>query len=344
MRIGVEINERIFSRIFKILNDHVSETVKLEDLLLELLENGINSSDYLFLILSKLEKRGFVKGGKGQVEILKVVDKETRKEIKEDVILELERNKKIFVTPLEVAKFYQCPRRLYLEKVTMSRQFKKERGRVWDGEALHLSAKLFVENLLRAPVENLIERVPSLALEKYKGQVTINKNDLKEFLRNFYDLINQEKFKLIFTERTLESLKLGLVGTPDIIAKKENGEYIAIDIKLGKFDRRKGVKKEHLLQNIGEALLIESFFRTRVKKIYLVYFQSNTVVDINLNDMLRDEFLRFKKSLERVVTKNVIPRKSKLPNAKNRVCKGCHVKPVCENIEELLKLKKRIRF
>jgi len=344
MKIGIELNEKFIDRIFKILNEYVGEIVDLNVLLVELLKRNVNSSDYLFLILSKLERENLIEGKKGKVKVIKHIDKETEIKIKKELFDEIENYRKIFVTPLEVGKFYQCPRRLYLEKVILARQFKKEKGKVWDGEVIHLAVNLFIDNLMKMPVGQLVSEIPKIALNKYSRKVNLKENSVKEFLLNLYKLIMNEKFNLLFTEKTLESFKVGLMGTPDIIARKENGEFVAIDIKLGRIDRSKGVKKEHLLQNIGEAILIEDFFRTDVRKIYLIYFQSNTVVKINLTKTLKDEFLRFKKELEFVCSKDIIPPKSKLPNAINRVCKGCHVKPSCENIELISSFRMNRRY
>ncbi len=341
MRIGVEFDEKTVKKILAILADRVGETIKINELLIELFTDKVKSSDYLFLVLSKLERDGYVEGKRGEVEITKLIDKDEKERILNEIKEEVEKNMKIFVTPLEVAKFFQCPRRLYLEKVVMSRQFKKERGKVWDGEALHLSVKMFLDNILRLPAEKLIDEVPRAALKKFEGKTTIDEKPIREFLRNMYQLFKEERFKYVFTERTIESIKSGLVGTPDIIAMKDTGDFIAMDVKLGEFDKRKGVKKEHLLQNVGETLLVEDFFRTNIHKMYLIYFQSNTVVEIDITKKLKKEFISLKRKLEETVTKGVIPPKSKLPNAENRVCKGCHVKPVCENLEMLFKIGRR---
>ena len=340
MRIGIEVNDKSVSKIFRILNEHVKETVKVDDLLIKLLNEGVNSSDYLFLVLSKLERKNYVKGRVGELTIVKRIPINVMREVKDEIVKELSKRKKIFVTPLEVAKFYQCPRRLYLEKVVMSRQFKKERGKVWDGEVVHLATNMFINNIIKEPVEKLIADIPKIVIERYREKTTLNEKPIGEFLRNLYQLIRDEKFKVLFTEKMLESFRNGLVGTPDVIARKASGEFVPIDIKLGVFDEAKGVKKEHLLQNVGEAILVEDFFRTKVKVIYLIYFQTNTLVKIDLDENLKQEFLRYRRMLERTVTKNVIPGKSKLPNAINRVCKGCHVRPACENIELLRGLKR----
>ncbi|HDJ96527.1 MAG TPA: hypothetical protein ENG45_00455 [Candidatus Aenigmarchaeota archaeon] len=339
MRIGIEVNGKSLNRIFRILNDHARETVRVDNLLIELLAQNVSSSDYLFLVLSKLERKNYVKGKTGELTIVERIPTGIMKEVKNEIVKELSKHKRLFVTPLEVAKFYQCPRRLYLEKVVMSKQFKRERGKVWDGEVVHLATNMFISNIIKEPVEKLIVDIPKIVIEKYHEKTTLDEKPVGEFLRNLYQLIRNEGFKLLFTEKTLESLRNGLVGTPDIIARKSSGEYIPIDIKLGRFVKSRGVKKEHLLQNVGEAILVEDFFRTDVRVIYLIYFQTNTLVKIDLNESLKQEFLRYKRELERSVTRNVIPSKSKLPNAINRVCKGCHVRPACENIELLRSLK-----
>ena len=343
MRVEVEVSVKELSKIFRMINKYVGKEVDLEHLLEELLKRGLSSSDFLFLVLSKLQELGTIKGKPGKIFIKSKVKKEVEKKIVENLVREIKRRKKIVVTPLEVAKFYQCPRRFYLEKVTMSKEFKEKRGRVWNGEALHLAVKLFIENLMKREVEDLILQIPRIAISRYKNRVTISEKSIGEFLLKLLKLIKDEKLVMFFTERTLFSLKHGLIGTPDVIAKKDDGSLIPIDVKLGKFEKKKGIKKEHLLQSVGEAFLIEDFFRKKVEFSYLIYFQSNSVVKIKISDEVKREFLFYKKKLEKVATDRKIPGKSKIPNAERRVCKGCHVKPICENIENLSKLKRRIR-
>ena len=130
------------------------------------------------------------------------------------------------------------------------------------------------------------------------------------------------------------------MGTPDIIARNKNDEFIPIDIKLGRNDRR-GIKKEHMLQNVGEALLVEDFLRKKINSTYLVYFQASSAVKVDLTDEIKKEFMSFKKELERMSTKKIIPYMSRFENAGARVCRGCHVRPSCENIEELCRFRRR---
>jgi CRISPR/Cas system-associated exonuclease Cas4 (RecB family) len=150
-------------------------------------------------------------------------------------------------------------------------------------------------------------------------------------------LIKEENFANIFTEKTLQSFKVGLVGTPDMICIKEDGQIIPVDIKLGRLSRL-GVKDEHLLQNVGEAILTENFFRKKVLMSYLIYFGSNSLVKIDIDEKMKKKFLNYKKQIEKICRIGNIPEMSTLPNFKRRVCPGCHVKPACDNIETLRRI------
>jgi len=337
MRTKIEIDPKEITGVIKIINSHLNKDLLIEDLLIELLKGNVLSSDFLFILLSKLQKMGIIEGKHGILRIKKSVDNEFSKSLIEMIKREVSKKRLIFVTPLEVAKFYQCPRRFYLEKIVLSKQFKKERGKVWDGEVLHLAVKMFIENMMKKDIEDLIKTIPRLTLEKYAGKTTIKKDVIEDFLIKLYGLIKDERFNLLVSERTILSMKNGLMGTPDIIVRGDSGEFIPIDIKLGKIDRR-GIKKEHMLQNTGGAILIEDFFRTRINKSYLIYLQAGSVVQMELTNDMKKEFILFKRELERVSMKEIIPPMSKLPNARERVCKGCHVKPSCNNIEELSRM------
>jgi len=333
MRTRIEVNPKEIARIIKIINGHLNDEIRINDLLLELLRIKVSSSDYLFILLSKLQKIGLVEGRRGILKIKGVIDNELSHSLIEKINREVSKMK-ILVTPLEVAKFYQCPRRFYLEKVVLSRQFKKERGRVWDGEVLHLAVQMFINNLSKGNVDELMAKIPKTTLKKYAGKITITEKDVRDFLMKLYRLTKDEKFDFLVSERTLLSIKNGLRGTPDLIARNESGEFIPIDVKLGKIDRR-GIKKEHMLQNTGEAILVEDFLRTKIDKSCLIYFRSDSVIQTELKRDIKKEFISLKRELERMSKKGVIPPMSKLPNARARVCRGCHVKPSCDNIEEL---------
>ncbi|MGC8812645.1 MAG: PD-(D/E)XK nuclease family protein [Candidatus Aenigmatarchaeota archaeon] len=334
MKVGIEVRDKDIYTIVEILNSCLNEEVKLEDILRKMLSKNVGSSDLLFLTLQELEKRKVVEGGEGRIKV--------KKEIKdfESILKKIKfiasKNRKLFVTPLEVGKFYQCPRRLFLEKIVLAKEFKEERGKTWDGEVIHLALNVFIKNLMKRPVERVIDYCIDVAMKKYEGKSTINRENLKDFILRFYELLGEEEFTHLFTEKTLFSFKVGLVGTPDIIGVR-NGEIVPIDIKLGKLSR-KGVKEEHMLQSVGEAILIEEFFREKVNKSYLIFFESRSLVKINIDEEIKKMFLKYKKDIEMICKTGSVPEKGRVPNLERRVCLGCHVKKSCENIENLRRI------
>lgn len=334
MKVGIEVKDKDIYTIIQILNSYSNEKVKLDYILGKMLAKNVGSSDLLFLILQELEKKKIIEGEGGEIKIKEEI--KDFKNILEKIKFIASRNRKLFVTPLEVGKFYQCPRRLFLEKIVLAKESKEERGKTWDGETIHLALNIFIKNLMRRPVESVIDYCVNTAMKKYEGRTTINRESLRDFIIRFYGLLNEEGFDHLFTEKTIFSFKVGLVGTPDIIGIKEN-EIIPIDIKLGKLSR-KGVKKEHLLQNVGEAILIEEFFRKKVNKSYLIFFESKSLVKIDIDEEIKRIFLKYKKDIEMMCKTNEIPEKGRIQNLERRVCLGCHVKRSCENIENLKRI------
>jgi len=329
----MEFKERDIYEIVEILNSHLKEEVGIGDLLIQALMKKINSSDIVFLLLQILEEKGYIKGKKGSFLVNKEISDEEAKEIAKIISGKILKSKKIFVTPLEVAKFFQCPRRLFLEKVVLAKQEKEEKGKTWDGEAVHYAVNFFVKNLSSMQPKYLIEEAAKKAMEKFAGKITISKESLIDFLERFYSLIKKEGFSYILMERKFESLKAGIVGTPDIVGIK-NEEIIPIDIKLAEIKGER-IKEEHLLQSVGESILVENFFRRKVNFSYLIYFSSKSLVKIRVTEKLKRKFLNYKREVERMCKIGRIPEKSKLPNMEKRVCLGCHVRQSCENIEAL---------
>ena len=330
MRFGIEFEENTFDEIVKVISSFQNQEVSLDDLIKKIAEKNVLSADYLFLILQELSLLKLIESSKGKIKIGNI-DKEIFSSIKNKLFERIKRIKKIFVTPLEIAKFYECPRRLWLEKVVLSKQEKEKVGKVWDGEAVHYAVKLLIENMQKEKEEAfLISKTSEEALKKYEGMLQIDKKTLEEFLRKFLDLIKEENFSLLYSERKIESIKDGLIGSVDVIGFKE-GEIVPIEIKYASFKGR--VKKEHLLQAIGESLLVKSYFRKDVKYCYLIYFQTNSLVKIELNEKLISQFFKLIKTMQKLYSQGRIPPKSKLPNYKKRVCQGCHVKRACEYIE-----------
>ncbi len=338
MRFGIEFEESIFGKIFKLLKQQEGKELKIDDLLKSCIESGIISSDYLFLILQELSFRKIIESSRGIVKIGSI-PQDAIESTKNRVIEKIRRIRKIFVTPLEIAKFYQCPRRLWLEKIVLSKQEKEKVGKVWDGEAVHLAVKLMIENMQKEKDEDfLILKASEEALMKYEGMVQLEKKVLEDFLRKFMELIKDENFTSIYSERTIESLKEGIVGSVDVIGFKDS-EIVPMEIKYAAFKGK--MKKEHLLQAIGESILVSSYFRKEVRYSYIVYFQTNSLIKIELNENLVSQFFRLKKQMQRFYSIGKIPPKSRLPNYIKRVCQGCHVKRACDNIEVLRRASKR---
>lgn len=332
MRIGVSFPKEKISKLFDVLD--FSDERTLDDILVDMLNFGINSSDLLFVSLQKLEEMGIARGSAGKIVFDQPLTNEAKTELEKHLEVFLERNSnKLFVTPLEVAKYYQCPRRLFLEKVVLSRQEKESEGRTWDGEVIHKSTYLMIKNIMR---ENIVEELPNLiktVFKEYRGRYTITLEEVEDFLLTFLDFIKKNKFRFLFPETTIVSFKMGIMGTPDLIAISNKGDIVPIDLKLGGV--RSKLKEEHVLQNVGEGLLAESFFRKNIDKCYLVYYSSRDIADIKLTRRLKERFLDYKTQIVRMIRSGRIPPMSNLPNFRKRVCPGCHVRKVCDHIEKL---------
>jgi len=347
LRFEIEFRENDIDKIIQSLNSKVGKKVSVRDFTLQLAKKNVMSTDYLFLTLKKLVALGIIESGEGEFTVKSEIGEEIANEIKEDLRNRMERTRKIFITPLEVGKFYQCPRRFWLEKIVLSRQFKERRGKVWDGEVVHLAVTLLIRSFNRGEenLEEIIEKASKEALSKYEGKTQLTLENVESFLKEFYDLIKNENFLYLIPEKEFMSIKHGIVGSPDVIGVKED-EIVPMDIKLGKLNDRRGVKKEHVLQTVGEGIVAEDYFRIPVNSVYIIYFQSNSLVKIKMTDKVRGEFFGYKKMMMKTFTSDRIPPKSRLPNYKNRVCKGCHVRPACENIERMRRLgmKHRMNF
>ena len=334
MRIGVEFPKEKILQLINLL-DFEGEKL-LDEILVKLLSLGINSSDLLFVALQKLEEMDIVKGSGGKIKISRILSKEEKEDLFEHLDNFIKKNSlKLFLTPLEVAKFFQCPRRLFLEKIVLSKQHKESKGRAWDGEIVHKSVYLLLKNILREDLTEIIPLLVKKVLKEYQGKYTLNEKEVEEFLFTFYEFVRKENFRYIFPETTIISFKIGLMGTPDIIAINSKWEIIPIDLKLGELKNE--VKKEHILQNVGEGLLAESFFRKKVERCVLVYYTSKNIAEVKLEKKLKSKFMDLKKRIIRMIKYGRIPPKSNLQNYQKRVCPGCHVKHACKHIEELRK-------
>lgn len=340
MRFGVKNKNKEINTVLNFICKNSGKEIEIFDSLVDLLKRNVSSSDIFFITLKELQKKKLISGRRGKIKISEI-DRKKIEEIRKIVEKRIYSIKKFFFTPLEIAKFYQCPRRLWLEKIVLSKQFKERKGKIWDGEAIHYATKLFVTSITKeTSLRKLAEDVAEKTVDVFKDRITISKESIRKFLEKLFQFFSKENFVHIFAEKTLESFQLGLAGTPDLIGIRENGEVLSMDIKAGEIKGRK-IKEEHLLQNVGESILVESFFRKKVKECYLIYFLSSSVAKIKIDEDMKRSFLKYRKSIIRTLSSEKIPPKSRLPNFRKRVCKGCHVRPACDNIEFMRKFKKR---
>ncbi|MEM0333661.1 MAG: Dna2/Cas4 domain-containing protein [Candidatus Aenigmatarchaeota archaeon] len=336
MRFSVEYDDDSFEKTVSILKNFAGKEVSLFEIEKECIKNNIISTDYLFILLQHLNIKGVVEANKGIIKIREEIGKEIIEEAREIIKRKLSSVYKLFLTPLEVAKFFQCPRRLWLEKIVLAKQEKEKVGKVWDGEALHLSIKNFIENLGKKEENVLIKESVNYGLKIFEGAVQIKSEEMEEIVKKFMEEIKRENFDLILPERTIFSIRLGLIGSIDLIAFKGEDLY-PIEIKHASYRGR--IKREHLIQSIGEALLLGNYFRTHIKHSFIFYSQTNSLVKIDISKKNVENFMRTISKIFRIYSSNRIPPKSRLPNYRERVCKGCHVKLACDNIEKIRKRK-----
>jgi len=335
MRFSVEYDENSFNKVIDVLKEFSNKEVSLFEIGKECLRRGVIFSDYLFVILQHLNIKKIVEAKKNVINIKGNLTEEVIEETKDLVKRKLSVSK-LFLTPLEVSKFFQCPRRLWLEKVVLSKQKKEKVGKVWDGEAVHLSIKNFFENIGKKEESLLLKESVEYGLKSFEGAVQIEEKEIEEIIKEFIEELKSENFDLILPERTIVSIKFGLVGSMDLIAFRDNEVY-PIEIKYAAY--RGKLKKEHLIQGIGEVLLLNSYFRKNIKKFYIFYSQTKNLVEVNVKRRYILNFMKAVSKIFKVYSSQKIPPKSRLPNYKERVCKGCHVMHACNNIE-VIKRKK----
>ncbi|MCS7093812.1 MAG: PD-(D/E)XK nuclease family protein [Candidatus Aenigmarchaeota archaeon] len=332
MRFTIEYEDSNVEKILEILNDYVGKEISIFELEKDCLKKNVISVDYLFIILQHLSLKKVIEASKGVVKVNEKINEELAKEIKDLAKKKITTNSKTFFTPLEVSKFFQCPRRFWLEKIVLSKQEKEKVGKVWDGEAIHVAIKNLIENLGKKDEESLIEESAKIGMESFQGSIEIKKEEMIEILKKFLECLKKENFDLILPERTIITLKLGLVGSVDLVGFRGE-EIVPIEVKHGSYRGR--LKKEHILQSVGEALLIGSYFRKRIKNSYIFYSQTNSLVKIDILPKHLKNFLRSVMLIKKMCSSDRIPPKSRLQNYRERVCKGCHVKNACENIEKM---------
>ncbi|MCS7122988.1 MAG: hypothetical protein RMJ17_00190 [Candidatus Aenigmarchaeota archaeon] len=327
MRFGINNIEQLVEQTFNLIKNLEGKTISVDEVLMEMFKNGFLTSDIFFMFLGELKKRNLIESQKNLATFKKFENKEELEKIKSFIIRKTMKEKKVILTPWDVAKFYVCPRRLWLEKVTLSRELKKEKGINWDGEALHLAIK---EALLGKEINEAVDYV----LKQYEGKIVeLKKEEMSNFISKLQELIKGGNFKYFFPERQVLSLEYKLFGIPDIITIDENNNVSIIEVKYGSIEGE--VRKEHLIQLVGEVIVSSVFFRRKPIYGYLVYYKANKIAKVEIAKNEVKNFFNLSKKILLMFSRNTIPPLSRLPNFRKLICPNCHVKKACDQIEIL---------
>lgn len=335
MKLKIEINEKDLEKSIDILNFIGRKTI--DEIIFEFLNNEIYTSDILFLLLQKLSKDEKIISNANEIQKNELFSEEYKKELIEYAKNKLNKlSKKIFLTSLEISKFFQCQRRFFLEKVVHSKQKKEQKS--YEGEVFHKSISDFIKNYNKYSynLDILISLVSENVLEKYRGKVRINSADIRKTLFSIDNLIKKLNLKYIISEPLLISIKYGIIGTPDIIAVTQDNEILPIEIKTNVKKIKKGLK----VQLAGEAFVAEAYFRKEIKEVMLLSLNNRKIFKIKITDEDRKLILSLLRSVKKNLFLRRIPPMSSLPNFRKVVCPYCHVKEVCDFIEEIHRILK----
>jgi len=332
MKTKIEVNREILEKSIELI-DFVGKK-SIDDLILDFLLNKIYISDILFFLLQKLSNDDKIVSSLNIIEKNEYLDENYKKELIEYLENKISKlSRKLFFTPLEISKFYQCPRRFFLEKFVHSQQKKTERS--FEGEVFHKSIREFVKNYNKYThnLEVLSSMISENVLKEYQGKVEMKKEQILETLYAIDNFIKREKFKYLIPEPLLISIKYGLVGSPDLIGVTQNNEVIPIEIKTGTKRIKRGLK----IQLAGEALVIEASLRREVNKVILLSLNNRKIFRIRITEEDKKLVQNLLSRMKKTLFIKRIPPMSSLPNFRKVVCPYCHVREVCDFIEDVTK-------
>lgn len=330
MKLKIEISEKDLEKIIDILNFVGKKTI--DEIILELLNNEIYTSDILFLLLQKLSRDEKIISNANEIQKNELFSEEYKRELIEYAKNKLNKlTKKIFLTSLEISKFFQCQRRFFLEKVVHSKQKKEQKS--YEGEVFHKSISEFIKNYNKYSynLDILTSLVSENILEKYRGKVRISNDDVRRMLFSIDSLIKRLNLKYIVSEPLLVSIKYGIIGTPDIIAITQDNEILPIEIKTNVKRIKRGLK----VQLAGEAFVVEAYFRKEIREVMLLSLNNRRIFKVKITDEDRKLILNLLRAIKKSLFLRKIPPTSSLPNFRKVVCPYCHVKEVCDFIEEI---------
>jgi CRISPR/Cas system-associated exonuclease Cas4 (RecB family) len=328
MKIGIEVDERIFQEILDIVCS-IEKEKNLDEILIELLLRKVYTSDILFILLQKLSKEGYIFSHVNKIRKEKNIEEEKKKEILNYLKNKVENivKNKIFFSSLDISKFSQCSRRFFLEKVVKSQQKKTQSS--FEGEVFHRASYLLIKNYNKIPLEQLISQVSERVLNEFKDKVKVEKNTILSSLGFLDEFIRKHKFKFLISEPKIISIKNGLIASPDLIGISEN-EIIPIDLKMGSLRVKEALK----IQLLSEVVVVESFFKKEVNSAMIISLLKRKVFKLKINQEEKQKVYVIKKQIERSLLSNKIFPISNLPNFRKLICPFCHVKDICDEIEK----------
>ncbi len=319
MKIGIKV-PNIFDEIF----EEISNNKSINEILINLILKRIYFSDLLFLILKKLKEDKKIEVKKNKIYIIEKIDENYLKNLKEYFSNEVKKfENKIFFSPLDISKFYQCERRFYLEKFLNVAQKKSKKS--YEGEIIHFAIKEFFKNYLKYDIDEIAKNI------KKKYKINEGETKIKEHLNFLYTFLRKNKFNLAIPEFKIVALKKGIFCSLDLIAIKGNEVY-PIEIKLS-FRKKFSTK----LQLIGQAIALENYLRKKIDKVILIGLNTKKYFIFKISESEKLKFYKYLKKIKKVILSDKLPKIKQITLKKN-VCKYCHVKEVCEKIEKTKKL------
>ncbi len=317
MNLEVKLPDDYFDIVF----NEIKNNRTIFDIVFSFLIKKVECADGLFILLSKLKRDKKIEIIKNKIIFIDSIDENYKNELKKYFDERIEKlRKKIFFSPLEISKFYQCERRFFLEKYLKLKTKKDEKSK--EGEKIHKLIKFFLENYLRKNIDEIIEE-----LKKNEKNIKEEYKDYLNFLNNF---LKKNKFSTVFSERRFISLEKSLISSSDLICVKD-GKIFPVEIKMS-FRKNKAT----LLQLIGEAIVLERYARKKVDYVFLIGLKNKKIGKIKIDEKLKESFEKYRRKIIKVILSNKIPNIKEI-TIKKGICNYCHVKDMCDEIEKIRK-------
>ena len=123
----------------------------------------------------------------------------------------------------------------------------------------------------------------------------------------------------------LVSDRLGVTGKPDFILITRFNEYIPVEVKWAEEVIKGRAREDHKYQLSTYALLIEERYSTTVKRGYIYYVKSKSIVEVHLSNDLKGEVKRALKEIYEIIEGE---REPEVKVSKSR-CENCGWKKYC---------------